>query len=243
MTAKSVILVHGAWADGSSWVRVIPELAAQGLAVTAVQMPLTGFAEDVATLRRALALAESPVVLVGHSYGGSVITEAGRDAKVAALVYVAAFAPAAQESAVSLGKTVDPAPMNAELRPDAAGFLKLTEAGVRQHFAQDLCDDEKTILFATQGPTAIASLAGVVSQPAWQSKPSWYLLASEDHAIQPDLQHTMATRMQANMVELPSSHLAMLSHPRVVAQSISVAARQSCTRIRRAPTAETLVCR
>lgn len=227
MTAKSVILVHGAWADGSSWVRVIPQLAAQGLAVTAIQMPLAGFAEDVATLRRALALAESPVVLVGHSYGGSVITEAGRDAKVSALVYIAAFAPAAQESAASLGKTVDPAPINAELRPDPSGFLKLTETGIRRHFAQDLSDEERTILFATQGPTSVASLAGMVSEPAWQSKPSWYLLASEDHAIPPDLQHTMAKRMRAYVVELPSSHLAMLSHPRVVAQLISEAVQQS----------------
>ncbi|MGV1794502.1 alpha/beta fold hydrolase [Rhizobium sp. A37_96] len=225
MIAKSVVLVHGAWADGSSWARVIPQLTAQGLTVTAVQMPLASFADDVAALRRALTLAEPPVVLVGHSYGGAVITEAGRDEKVSALVYIAAFAPAAGESAASLGETVEPAPMNAELRPDASNFLKITETGIHQHFAQDLSDDEKTVLFATQGPTAIASLTGTISEPAWQSKPSWYLLASEDHAIQPKLQRIMAGRMHATIVEVASSHLAMLSHPDIAAQLIFEAAR------------------
>ncbi len=223
MPAKSVVLVHGAWADGSSWAKVIPPLTAQGLAVTAVQLPLVGFADDVATLRRALVLAEPPVVLVGHSYGGAVITEAGRDAKVSALVYIAAFAPDAQESAASLGETVEPPPMGAELRPDASNFLKLTETGIRQHFAQDLSDEEKTILFAAQAPTAVASLTGTISEPAWRSKPSWYLLASEDHAIQPRLQRIMAERMQASLVEVSSSHLAMLSHPLVATQLISQA--------------------
>ncbi len=225
MTAKSAILVHGAWADGSSWAKVIPQLTAQGLVATAIQMPLTNFADDVATLRRAIALAEPPVVLVGHSYGGAVITEAGRDEKVSALVYVAAFAPAAQESAASLGQTVDPAPMSAELRPDASNFLKITQTGIRQHFAQDLSDDEKTVLFATQGPTAVASLTGTISEPAWQSKPSWYLLASEDHAIQPTLQRIMAKRMRATVTEVRSSHVAMLSHPRTAVKLILEAAQ------------------
>jgi len=119
MTAKSVILVHGAWADGSSWSKVIPQLAAEGLSLTAIQMPLTSFGDDVATLRRAIALVEGPVVLAGHSYGGSVITEGGNNKKVAALVFVTAFAPDSDESAASLGETVDPPPIAPEVRPDA----------------------------------------------------------------------------------------------------------------------------
>lgn len=220
MKAKSVILVHGAWADGSSWSKVIPQLTAQGLAVTAIQMPLTSFDKDVATLRRALALAEGPVVLVGHSYGGAVITEGGRDSKVSALVYVAAFAPDAEEFAATLGQTAAPPPMSAEVRPDAEGFLKLTETGVREHFAQDLSDIEKTVLFAAQAPTAVASLAGTISEPAWKSRPAWYLLASEDHAIAPNLQRIMSGRMKATVMEVTSSHVAMLSHPEIATRLI-----------------------
>jgi pimeloyl-ACP methyl ester carboxylesterase len=225
MTAKSVILVHGAWADGSSWSRVIPPLVAEGLAVTAVQLPLTSFDGDVASVRRALAASEGPVVLAGHSYGGAVITEAGRDDKVSALVYVAAFAPDAGESAASLGRTVEPPPMASEVRPDAEGFLSLTEIGVRAHFAQDLSEPEKTVLFAAQAPTAVASLTGLVSEPAWRSRPSWYLLATEDHAISPKLQHNMSQRMGAEVVEVASSHVAMLSHPELTTRLILNAAR------------------
>ncbi len=220
MTAKAVILVHGAWADGSSWSKTVLRLAEQGLTVTAVQMPLTSFDDDVATVRRALALATPPVVLVGHSYGGAVITEAGRDEKVSGLVYIAAFAPDAAESAASLGQTVEPPPMAAELRPDASGFLKLTEAGIREDFAQDLSEEEKTVLFAAQAPTNVASLGGLVSEPAWRSRPSWYLVAGEDRAIPPKLQRIMAARMHATAEEIPSSHVAMLSHPDVAARLI-----------------------
>jgi len=136
--AANVILVHGAWADGSSWSKVIPLLESPALRVTAVQLPLTSFDSDVATVRRAIALAEGPTVLVGHSYGGVVITETGNDAKVVGLVYIAAFAPDAGQSAGSLGAGVAPAPMGAEIRPDKEGYLKLTEAGVKNDFAQDL---------------------------------------------------------------------------------------------------------
>ncbi|WCM29645.1 alpha/beta hydrolase [Sphingomonas sp. QA11] len=221
--AKSVILVHGAWADGSSWAKVIPLLTARGVKVTAIQMPLTGFADDIASLRRALALSEGPVVLAGHSYGGAVITEAGTDEKVSGLVYIAAFAPDAGESAGSLAQTVPPPPMAAEVQPDENGFLKISENGIRTGFAQDLTPAEQEILFAAQGPTAIASLAGAVSIPAWRSKPVWYMVASEDRAIQPDLERTMAKRMQATVVEVPASHVAMLANPAATAELIAQA--------------------
>src|ERR1700739_2279544 len=161
MTAASnVILVHGAWADGSSWSKVIPLLLDRGLRVTAVQLPLTSLKDDVATVKRAIALEEGPIILVGHSYGGVVITEAGDDPKVAGLVYIAAFAPDVGQSAGSLGASVEPAPMGAELRPDSQGFLKLTEAGVKNDFAQDLTPTEKSVLFVAQAPTAATALGG-----------------------------------------------------------------------------------
>lgn len=211
-TAPTILLAHGAWANASCWSRVIPLLEQAGLAAIAVQMPLTALEDDVATVRRAIALVEGPVVLAGHSYGGAVITEAGSDQQVAGLVYVAAFAPDTGESAGSLGAAGEPPPMNAEIRPDAQGFLKLTRAGVYEGFAQDLPEAEKSVLFATQAPTAAKALSGVVSAPAWKTKPSWYLVATQDRAIQPDLERNMAEQIGAQTVSVPSSHLVMLSH-------------------------------
>src|SRR3984893_11765747 len=144
--AANVILVHGAWANGASWSKVIPVLVGRGLRVTAVALPLTSLKDDVATVERAIALENGPTILVGHSYGGIVITEAGTDPKVVGLVYVAAFAPDFGQSVGSLGASVAPAPLNAELRPDAFGFLKLTETGIRKDFAQDLDSGEQTLL-------------------------------------------------------------------------------------------------
>ncbi|WP_213773894.1 alpha/beta hydrolase [Bradyrhizobium sp. dw_78] len=230
MAAKTVILTHGAWADGSSWSEVIPSLRAHGLNTTAVQMPLSGFKADVATLCRAIAAAEPPVVLAGHSYGGAVITEAGTNAKVSALVYVAAFAPDAGESADLLGKKMEPPPMATEIRPCGDGYLTLTQAGVHQDFAQDLPEPERDILFAAQGPTAIASLTGTVSRPAWREKPSWYLVAGEDRAIQPALERSMAERVGATVTEIAASHLVMLSHPDAVAELILQAANAALPR-------------
>src|SRR6202008_607011 len=183
---RNIVIVHGAWADGSSWSKVIPLLQAKGLHVVAVQNPLTSLDDDVAATRRAIELQDGPTVLVGHSYGGVVITEAGNDAKVVGLVYIAAFAPDASQSAGSLGAGVAPAPMGAEIRPDREGYLKLTEGGVKNDFAQDLTPTEKAILFAAQAPTAAAALGGAVSVPAWKARPTWYLVATADRAIQPD---------------------------------------------------------
>jgi pimeloyl-ACP methyl ester carboxylesterase len=222
--AKNVVLVHGAWADGSSWSKIIPLLTAKGLNVTAVQLPLTSLADDVATVKRALALETGPVVLVGHSYGGAVITEAGTDPKVDALVYVAAFAPDAGQSAGSLNASVPPAPMAAEVRPDSQGFLKLTKTGVYEDFAQDVSAAEKLELYAAQAPTNVKSLGGTISTTAWRSKPSWYIVAAEDRAIPPTLEASMAKTIQAKTTTVKGSHLIMLSKASAVAAVIEDAA-------------------
>jgi pimeloyl-ACP methyl ester carboxylesterase len=222
--AKNVLLVHGAWADGSSWSEVIPLLTAKGLNVTAVQLPLTSLADDTATVKRALELQTGPVVLVGHSYGGAVITEAGNDQKVAALVYVAAFAPDGGQSAGSLSASVPPPPMGAEVKPDSQGFLKLTKKGVYEDFAQDVTPAEKLELYSAQAPTSAKSLGGTISTPAWRNKPSWYIVASEDRAIPPTLEASMAKTIQAKTTTLQGSHLVMMSKPSAVAAVIEEAA-------------------
>ena len=222
--AKNVILVHGAWADGSSWSKIIPLLTAKGLNVTAVQLPLTSLADDVATVKRALALETGPVVLVGHSYGGAVITEAGNDPKVTALVYVAAFAPDAGQSAGSLGASVPPVPLGTEVRPDSQGFLKLTKTGVYEDFAQDVTMAEKLELYAAQAPTNGKALGGTISLPAWRSKASWYIVAAEDRAISPTLEAAMAKTIQAKTTTIKGSHLIMLSKAPAVAAVIEDAA-------------------
>jgi len=181
---KTVILVHGAWADGSSWSKIIPLLEAKGLHVVAVQIPLTSFAEDVAATQRAIALEDGPVLLVGHSYGGAVITEAGNDPKVAGLVYVSAVAPDKGESTLGLISSVQ-TPIGPELRPDKSGFLKVTPKGIAEDFAQDLSAKEIAVLTATQVPVNVAAMKAEVTNPAWKSKSSWYIIASNDRAISP----------------------------------------------------------
>jgi pimeloyl-ACP methyl ester carboxylesterase len=225
--AKNVILVHGAWADGSSWSKIILLLTARGFHVTAVQLPLTSLADDAATVKRALALESGPVVLVGHSYGGSVITEAGNDPKVSALVYVAAFAPDAGQSAGSLSASAPAPPLGAEVRPDSEGFLKLTETGVSEDFAQDVSPAEKLELYAAQAPTNVKSLGGSISTPAWRSKPSWYIVAAEDRAIPPTLEAAMAKTIGAKTTTVQGSHLIMLSKASAVAAVIEDAAAAS----------------
>jgi pimeloyl-ACP methyl ester carboxylesterase len=223
-TVSNIVLVHGAWADGSSWAKVIPLLAEKGLAVTAVQLPLTSFEADVAAVQRAIALADGDVVLVGHSYAGAVIGEAGNDPKVSRLVYVDAFAPDAGESAGALFGQFETAPLGAEIRPDAEGFLKLTRAGVFALFAQDLDEDEKAVVFATQGPIHGAALGGTLTQAAWRTRPTYYLVGEQDHAIPQVEQERMAARMNAKVKHVNSSHVPMLSQPAVVAQFIVEAA-------------------
>jgi pimeloyl-ACP methyl ester carboxylesterase len=220
----NIVLVHGAWADGSSWSKVIPLLEAKGLHVDAVQMPLTSQADDIGAVQRAIARVDGRLLLVAHSYGGAVITQAGNDPKVAGLVYVAAFAPAEGESPLDL--TVNnPPPFLQNVQADQFGFLKLTETGIRNDFAPDLSDSEQTVLAATQGPTSIASLSGVISMPAWRNKPSWFVIAAYDRVVLPTLQAMFAERMNATSITLPTSHVAMLSQPYVVASFIRRAAR------------------
>ena len=222
----NVLLVHGAWADGSSWSKVIPLLEAKGLQVVAVQIPLTSLADDVATVQRALALEDGPVLLVAHSYGGVVITQAGNDPKVAGLVYVAAFAPAEGQSAFDLANA-NPTPVLQELRQDQFGFLKITPTGIREDFAQDLSKSEQTVLTAVQIPTAGgAALSAPVSTAAWRNKPCWFVIAANDRVISPTLQATLAQQMNAASITLPSSHVAMLSQPYAVASFIRRAARE-----------------
>ena len=221
---SNVILVHGAWADGSCWAKTLPLLAEKGMKATAVQLPLSSFEADVAAVRRAIALAEGDVVLVGHSYAGAVIGEAGEDPKVARLVYVDAFAPDAGESAGKLFAQFESAPLAAELRPDAEGLLKLTRSGVFELFAQDLTEDEKAVAYATQGPINGAALEGALTQAAWRSRPTYYLIGDQDHAIPRAEQERMAARMNATVAHVDSSHVPMLSQPKAVADFILQAA-------------------
>jgi pimeloyl-ACP methyl ester carboxylesterase len=224
---RNIVIVHGAWADGSCWSNVIPLLQAKGLHVVAVQNPLTSLADDVATTKRAIALQDGPVLLVGHSYGGAVITEAGNDPKVVGLVYVAAFAPSDGESVASVAKPFPPPPLFSEVRADANGFLTVTAKGIAEDFAQDLPDNEKQLLTATQGATAAAVFEAAITTAAWKTKPSWFVIASNDRAVAPELEKAEAAAMKATSVTVSSSHVVMLSHPKEVADLIEQAAAKA----------------
>jgi pimeloyl-ACP methyl ester carboxylesterase len=229
---KNVVLVHGAWADGSSWSKLIPILQANGLHAVAVQNPLSSIADDVASTNRLINAQDGPVLLVGHSYGGAVITEAGNNPKVAGLVYVAAFAPEEGETLGGMAQNYPPPPLFSEIQPIENGYLLLTRKGVFESFAQDLTPDEKSLLLATQGATQGAILATPITKAAWHSKPSWFVIASSDRAIAPEQEISTAKRMGSKTITLPSSHVPMLSHPKEVADFVieaasSVAATES----------------
>ncbi len=224
LTARTVVLVHGAFADGSSWAKVIPLVTARGLDVVAVQNPLSSLEADIDATRRAIDQAAGPVVLVGHSWGGVVITEAGNDPKVEALVYVAAFAPDAGQSIASM-TAGDPAPPYAPfLRKDEGGYLTLTEEGVLQNFAHDLPEPEAKLVAITQGPWHESCAAAVVTRAAWHDKPVFTVISAEDRMIPPALQEQMVRTTGAKATTVPSSHVVMLSHPREVADQILAAA-------------------
>ena len=218
---KNVVLVHGAWADGSSWSKVIVLLQTKGYNVTAVQNPLTSFKEDVDAAKRAIAAQDGPLILVGHSYGGVVVTEAGNDSKVAGLVYVAAFAPDAGQSILDISKDY-PKPAGLEkIVPQPDGFLLLSPDGIETAFAQDLDTEGKRLLTAVQTPTHGSLFAAQPTQAAWRNKPSWYVVATNDHMIAPEQEADMAKRMRATTTVLSSSHVAMLAHPEDVAKVIA----------------------
>ena len=224
---KNIVLVHGAWADGSCWSKVIALLQAKGFHVVAVQNPLTSLADDVAVTKRIIALQDGPVILVGHSYAGVVITEAGNDPKVVGLVYVAAFAFGEGESINSASKPYPPAPLGGELRPDAQGFLTATPKGIAEDMAQDLPASEQQILTATQGQTSSSVFGATVTTAAWKSKPSWALIAGNDRAIPPQLEKDEAATIKATAITVSANHLAMLSHPKEVAELIEQAAAKA----------------
>jgi pimeloyl-ACP methyl ester carboxylesterase len=221
--ANNVVLVHGAWADGSSWADVILRLQAAGLKVTAVQNPLTSLGDDVATTRRALALQDGPTVLVGHSWAGTVITEAGTDPKVTALVYVAARAPDAGEDFGALSDKFPTMPVRAGVQ-ERDGFAQLSEEAYLKHFAGDLPGDRARVLYATQQPIAASLFGGRTTVAAWHLKPSWYAVSRLDQTTSPDLERFLAHRMKATTIELEASHLSLVSHPQAIADLIMAAA-------------------
>lgn len=221
----TIVLVHGAFADGSSWSRVIPLLQRDGYYVIAVQNPLTSFAADVETTKRVIDAQTGPVVVVGHSYGGAVITQAAAgSANVKALVYLAAFAPEAGEAIGALGDKYPAPPLNAALKPDAAGFLYVDRAQFHAAFAADLPVAETNVAAATQKPLIGSVFGAKVDQAAWKTIPSWYLVSQEDRAINPDLERFYAKRMGAKTSEIKASHVAFISHPTEVARLIERAA-------------------
>ncbi|WDZ96914.1 alpha/beta hydrolase [Herbaspirillum sp. WKF16] len=216
----SVVIVHGAFADGSDWAKVIPLLQAKGIKVTAVQNPLTSLADDVAAANRAIDNQPGKVVLVGHSWGGTVITEAGVNDKVAGLVYVAAFAPDAGQATGELGKDLPTPPGIGKLSVDKAGFASLPAAAVASDFAQDVPAKQAAVMAATQGPIALKAFGEKVSVAAWKTRPSWYIVSKNDRMIQPDLERAFAKQIGAKTSELPTSHVPQQSRPADVAKVI-----------------------
>ncbi len=220
-----IVLVHGAFADGSAWRQVIPLLEQDGYTVIAVQNPLTSFVDDVATTKRVIGAQRGSVVAVGHSYGGAVITGAAAgNPNVKALVYVAAFGPDSGEKLSELLEKYGPTPLDSALVPDAAGFLYIDRAKFHDVYAKDVSFAEARVMAATQKPIAGGAFGGSVDTPAWKTIPSWYLVAQEDQAIKPELQRFMAKRMGAQTTEIKSSHAPFISHSKEVAKLIKEAA-------------------
>jgi pimeloyl-ACP methyl ester carboxylesterase len=225
VAARNVVLVHGLFADGSCWSEVIARLQAAGLNVTAVQNPLTTLPDAVASAQRVLARQDGPTVLVGHSFSGMIVTEAGVHPEVSALVYVAARAPDAGEDYTALAKTFPTPPASAGIVFDG-NEGRLSEAAFLRDFAGDLPETKAKVLYAAQEPFQRALLTGKTTQAAWRSKPSFYAVSTEDRTINPDLERFMAKRMGAKIIEVKASHLSLISHPDEISGLILEAAGQ-----------------
>jgi pimeloyl-ACP methyl ester carboxylesterase len=221
---KNVVLVHGGFVDGSGWAGVYKTLKNDGYTVAVVQNPTISLADDVAVTRRVISAQSGPVILVGHSYGGVVITEAGNDPKVAGLVYVAAFAPDKGESVSALIKDPPAGAPVPPILPPQDGFLFLDKAKFAASFAADVSEDTAAFMADSQVPWGVEALGGIISAPAWRTKPSWYLVATEDRMIPPDAQRAMSKRAGSTVVEVRGSHAVYVSQPQDVAAIIAKAA-------------------
>ena len=215
--AKNVVLVHGGFVDGSGWEAVYQLLRKEGLTVSVVQNPTISLADDAKATRRVVAAQNGPVLLVGHSYGGAVITEAGTDPKVVGLVYIAAFAPDKGESVGTLIKDPPPGAPVPPILPPQDGYLLLDKAKFAASFAGDVAPERAAFMADSQVPWGLEALNGPISEPAWRSKPSWYLVATDDHMIPPPAQRFMAKRAGATVVEVAGSHAIYVSQPAAVA--------------------------
>jgi pimeloyl-ACP methyl ester carboxylesterase len=223
---KNIVLVHGFWTDASSYSQLIPTLLAEGYEVIAVQNPLTSLADDVAATKRALARIEGQCILVGHSWGGMVITEAGNDERVSGLVYIAALAPDAGESMIDLMSKYEPA---SQYFQEQEGFIWISKEGVQKILAGDLPAEQSALIYATQTAPSTSLLQAKIDSPAWKNKPSWYIVANNDQAVPPDLQRDLSKRIGATTIVLESSHVAMISYAKEVLDVIREAAVNSST--------------
>jgi pimeloyl-ACP methyl ester carboxylesterase len=222
---KNIVLVHGAFADGTSWSKVIPILEARGFHVVAVQNPLTSLADDADATRRTIAMQEGPVILVGHSWGGAVITEVGDDPKVAGLVYVAAWMPEIGTSANQTSEPFGPTPVLKQIKVDAQHFASLSEEGVISDFADGLPMSERRLVLAVQGQTYGPMFDEKLTHAAWKSKPSWHVISMNDRTLSPAMEEDAAKRSGGVAVKLPTCHVAMLQEPQQVADVITEAAK------------------
>jgi pimeloyl-ACP methyl ester carboxylesterase len=222
---KNVVLVHGGFVDGSGWEGVYRALKKAGYSVSIVQNPTISLADDVAVTKRMLSAQDGPAILVGHSYGGAVITEAGNDPNVAGLVYIAAFAPDKGESVSSLISNPAPGAPVPPIRPPQDGFLFLDRAKFAASFAADVAADRAAFMADSQVPWGVEALNGAISKPAWKSKPSWYLVTTEDRMIPPATQRMMSKRAGSTVIEVKGSHAVYVSQPQVVASIVENAAK------------------
>jgi pimeloyl-ACP methyl ester carboxylesterase len=232
-TVKNIVLVHGAFADGTSWAKVIPILESRGFHVVAVQNPLTSLADDANATRRIIALQDGPVILVGHSWGGAVITEVGDDPKVAGLVYVSAYTPNPGTSANETSAPFGPTPGQSAIQVDPHHFASMSEEGILNAFADGLPMAERRIVLAVQGQIYGPMFDEKLTHAAWKSKPSWHVIATNDHTLSPAMEEAGAKKAGGKAVRVPTCHVAMLQAPEQVADVIAEAANKSLQAIGR----------